>query len=696
MKLLFYTSLVSLTLFSCETKVPTSKTEDVAVDKEAVKEVVKTKDSVVSLEFEYLDKSTKPKDDFYQFACGEWLANNPIPAEESKWSSFNVLANKNNNILHQILEKAAESDAENGSANQLIGDYYSSFMDTVKRNEQGIEALKPELAHIDKISNLEELIKEVAHLHDIGVSAFFGTYVSQDAQRNSKYRIHVHQGGLGLPNRDYYFNEDERSVKVRAGYQEYISNQFSVLEIPSETKKPADLIPYYIESKLAEASKGPVELRDPIANYNKTASGLFNASYPNLHWDLYLSERGATKVDTIILGQPRFIVALDKLLAEESIEDLKTYLKWKLINSASNSLTTELAQNSFHFYSTIMRGTKIQKPMWKQGIAAVTNSAIGEALGEAFVEDNFSESAKVKINEMVENITLVFEGRIENLDWMSAETKVKAKEKLGSFARKLGFPDEWKDYSSLTINRDSYYQNVINSKRFDIAENMSKLHKEVNKKEWGMVPHIVNAYYNPLLNEIVFPAGIMQKPFFSENYEDAVNYARMGAVIGHEFTHGFDDMGAKYDAKGMMNNWWTENDTKQFGEKTQKLIDQYNSYEVLEGVFVNGELTLGENIADFGGLTIAYHAFEKTLENKEQELINGYTPEQRFFIAFAQVWKNNIRDNALITRVTTDPHSPGKNRVNGTLSNMPEFFEAFDIKEGDSMRQPIGKIAKIW
>jgi len=696
MKLSFYIPLVSLTLFSCELKAPTNKTEEVVLNQEVVQEVLEVQDSVVSLEFEYLDTTTKPKDDFYQFACGEWLANNPIPEEESKWSSFNVLADKNNNILNKILEKAVISEDENGSANQLIGDYYSSFMDTIKRNEQGIEALKPELAHIDKISNLEELIKEVAHLHGIGISAFFGTYVSQDAQRNSKYRIHVRQGGLGLANKDYYFNEDERSVKVRAGYQDYVSKQFSIIGIESETKKPSDLIPYYIESKLAEASKGPVELRNPIENYNKTASGLFNASYPNLHWNTYLSERGATNVDTIILGQPRFIVALDKLLAEESIEDLKTYLKWKLINSTSESLTTELAQNSFYFHNTIMRGTKVQKPMWKQGISVVTNSAIGEALGEAFVKDNFSESAKVKINEMVENITLVFEGRIENLEWMSAETKVKAKEKLASFTRKLGFPDEWKDYSSLTINKDSYFQNVLNSNRFKIAENLSKLHKEVDTKEWGMVPHIVNAYYNPLLNEIVFPAGIMQKPFFSEGYEDAVNYARMGAVIGHEFTHGFDDMGAKYDAKGMMNNWWTENDTKLFGEKTQKLIDQYNAYEVLEGVFVNGKLTLGENIADFGGLTIAYHAFEKTLENKEQKLINGYTPEQRFFIAFAHVWKNNIRDNALITRVTTDPHSPGKNRVNGTLSNMPEFFEAFDIQEGDSMRQPIDKIAKIW
>lgn len=690
MKNLKYFPIFALVFVACESKTATYKTEETSTHSE---EKVADKDSVISLEFEYLDKTVSPNDDFYQFACGEWLKNNPIPEEESRWSSFNVLADRNNNVLNTILEKASTEKFENGSANQLIGDYYASFMDTVKRNEQGISLLEPELAHISKIDTREDLIKEVAHLHDIGVSALFGAYVEQDAKRNIKHRLHIYQGGLGLPNRDYYFKEDERSEKVRTGYKNYITNLFSTAGISTESK---ELIPFQIEAKLAKVSKGPVDLRKVEENYNKTASGLFNASYPNIYWDIYLSERGIANVDTIILGQPKFIEGLNKLLVEESIENLKIYLKWKLINSSAGSLTTEIASENFHFYNTVMRGTKVQKPMWKQGIASVTNSAVGEALGQAFVEDNFSEDAKAKIKEMVENITLVFEERISGLDWMSEETKGKAKEKLGSFAKKLGFPDNWKDYSSLSISRDSYYQNVINSNRFEVAENLSKLEKEIDKTEWGMVPHIVNAYYNPLLNEIVFPAGIMQKPFFSENYEDAVNYARMGAVIGHEFTHGFDDMGSKYDAKGQMNDWWTESDKNKFGEKTQKLIDQYNSFEVLEGVFVNGELTLGENIADFGGLTIAYHAYARSLEGKEQELIDGYSPAQRFFIAFAHVWKNNIRDNALVTRVSTDPHSPGKYRVNGTLSNMPEFFEAFDIKEGDSMRQPADKIAKIW
>ncbi len=694
MKSLKYFPVISLLLIACESKTHTNKTED--SNKNITTEITESKDSTISLEFEYIDHSANPQQDFYQFACGEWLKNNPIPEEESRWSSFNVLANRNNDILNNILEKASSKNHENGSANQLIGDYYASFMDTITRNNQGISLLKPEMEHIEKIASKEELIKAVAHLHDRGVPAFWGVYVAQDSKRNTKYRLHVRQGGLGLPNKDYYFNEDERSEKVRSGYQSYMSNLFSEAEITIQTKAPANLIAYSIEEKLAEISKGPVALRKVEENYNKTASGLFDASYPNILWNTYLSERGIANIDTIIIGQPRFIVGLDQLIAEESLENLKLYLKWKLVNSFSDALTTKMANENFHFYNTIMRGTQIQKPMWKQGIAAVTSSAVGEALGQAFVEDNFSEDAKVKINQMVENITLVFDERIDNLDWMGAETKAKAKEKLGAFARKLGFPDQWKDYSSLTINRNSYFQNVINSNRFRVAENLSKLEKEIDKTEWGMVPHIVNAYYNPLLNEIVFPAGIMQKPFFSEHYEDAVNYARMGAVIGHEFTHGFDDMGSKYDAQGQMNDWWTPEDKKKFNEKTQKLINQYNAYEVLEGVFINGELTLGENIADFGGLTIAYHAYLHSLEGKEKEIIEGYTPEQRFFIAFAHVWKNNIRDNALVTRVSTDPHSPGKYRVNGTLSNMPEFFEAFNVQEGDSMRQPADKIAKIW
>lgn len=474
-------------LFGCSEQVPAEQPATEVAHKEEA-----TKDSTLTLDFSYLDTTVRPQDNFYQFACGTWLANNPIPDEESKWSSFNVLTDRNNDILHQILEKASAGKQVRGSANQLIGDYYAAYIDTVKRNEDGIAVLSHEIDLIDSISSRQELIEEVAHLHDIGVGAFWSCYVSQDAMINTKYRLHFRQGGLGLPNKDYYVNEDERSVKIRDHYQQYISTCMTAIGVEPTTKKPLDYIPYYIEEQLASFSKGPVELRDPIANYHKTASGLFNASYTSLYWDVYLSKRGIAGVDTIILGQPRFIVGLNELLEKESLEDLKTYLKWKLINAFSGSLTTELERQQFHFYSTVLRGTKVQKPLWKRGIIEVTQSAVGEALGQAFVEDNFSEDAKVKVTEMVTNITQVFEERIQELDWMGPKTKQKAKEKLVAFSKKLGFPDEWKDYSSLSISRDSYYQNVLNSNRFNIAENLSKLQQEINKKEWGMVPHMVS------------------------------------------------------------------------------------------------------------------------------------------------------------------------------------------------------------
>ncbi len=647
-----------------------------------------------SLEFDNMDKSANPAEDFYQYANGNWLANNPIPESESRWSSFNELDDRNNNVLHNILENSKKNPGEKGSASQLIGDYYYTFSDTVTRNKQGIDPLKEEIKRIAKVQSTQELPELIAHLHNIGVGVFYGVYVEQDAKINTKHQVYVSQGGLGLPNKDYYFNKDERSVKIRDAYMLHIHRMFDLTEM-THLKEKSEIV-FQLEAKLAEHSMAPVELRDMEKQYNKMTTKILSETCPSINWKTYFKTRGLSGVDSVIVGQPAFMKALDQVLMNESIHDIKAYMQWQLINDYAGALSMDLDRANFDFYSTTMRGTKKQKPLWKRGIQSVTFSSVGEALGKAFVEENFSEEAKRKVNEMVDNITLVFEDRIEALDWMSAATKVKAKEKLGAFARKLGFPDEWKDFSSLDISRESYLKNVMNSRKFRIQENLDKYGKGIDKSEWGMVPQIVNAYYNPLLNEIVFPAGIMQAPFFSEEYEDAVNYARMGAVIGHELTHGFDDQGAQFDAEGRMQNWWTEEDKAKFDAKTQKLIDQYNSFEVLEGVFVNGELTLGENIADLGGLTIAYHAYQKSLKGKGKDKINGFTNEQRFFLAFAQVWKNNIRDNALIARIKGDPHSPGKYRVNGTLSNMPEFFEAFNIKEGSAMRQPADKIAKIW
>lgn len=647
-----------------------------------------------TLEFDYMDLSVDPSDDFYQYATGTWMKNNPVPEEESRWSSFNQLAEQNNIVLHAILEEVSSTEVlEQNSGNQLLSDFYTSFMDTVNRNKLSVLPITRYYRSIEKTRSVNDLQKAVSFLQNMGFSNLFGLYVAQDKKNNSLYRVHLYQGGMGLPNKDYYFKNDERSEKIRIAYKDFMSKMFVLGNVAS----PSDVEKIYkIEESLARVCKSPVELREVEKQYNPYTVSELNEMCPNVSWNEFLNARHIVEQDTIIVGQPEFFKGLNSLMDSVSIQDWKIYFKWNIFRSASSALSMDCKRLNFGFYNTTLRGTKKMKPLWKQGIQAVTSSAIGELLGKAFVEENFSKNAKLKVNVMVDNITLVFEDRIDALDWMSDSTKVKAKEKLASFSRKLGFPSEWEDFSSINITKDSYLENVINCRRFSIRKNIDKLGKPIDKKKWSMFPQIVNAYYSPLLNEIVFPAGIMQQPFFSETYEDAVNYARMGAVIGHELTHGFDDNGAKFSADGRMINWWTEGDKNKFDAKTQKLVDQYNSFEALDGVFVNGKLTLGENIADLGGLTIAYHAFVKSLEGKNKKLINGYTPEQRFFIAFAHVWKNTIRDNALEARIKSDPHSPGKYRVNGTLANMPEFFAAFAIKKGTPMRQDPNKIAKIW
>ncbi len=675
----------SLFLSACTESKPETKTDENTAD-----EAPKT---LESLDFTSLDTTTSPKVDFYQFACGNWLANNPIPEEESIWSNFNVLDNSNNDILKTLLEEAQKNPGEKGQAKQFIGDLYHSFSDTNTRNEMGLKPLEGLLSEIDAIADLEGLQNQITKMHDLGISSGFSIYVSQDAKFNDNYAVYLEQGGLGLPNREYYFKKDERSVTIRNAYQEHLNKIFQM----ATTGEDKNLVPftYELEEQLAEKSWPPAQLRDIEAQYNKMTIADLATMAPGFDWAKYFADRKIS-VDSVIIGQKDFFTQFSNVFSNTSIDAWKAYLKWNVLNESATALTMDMERLNFDFYSTVMRGTKKMKPLWKRGVMMVSRSPVGQCLGEVFVQDNFSQDAKNKVNEMVANITLVFEERIETLDWMSAETKVKAKEKLGTFVRKLGFPDAWKTYPGLEISADNYYQNQMNLSQFSVRENFEKLGKEIDKDEWHMVPQMVNAYYNPLLNEIVFPAGIMQKPFFSENFEDAVNYARMGAVIGHELTHGFDDQGSQFDATGAMVNWWTPEDKAKFDAKTQLLIDQYNAFEVLEGVFINGELTLGENIADLGGLTIAYYAYQKSLEGKEDTLINGYNNAQRFFIAFGHVWQNNIRESALVQRVNTDPHSPGKYRVNGTLANMPEFFKAFDVQEGDPMRQPADKIARIW
>ncbi len=642
-----------------------------------------------------MDLSVKPGDDFFAYANGTWVKNNPVPSSETRWGSFNELQKNNNKALRAILEKAASEKNEKGSVEQLIGDYYFSLMDSNRRDKAGVEPIKKYLQKIDDLKFPDGIAHIVAELHNDGIPALFSFGVEQDLKDNSRNVIYTGQGGTGLPSKSYYTKTDDDSKKIQQKYKDFIDGMFMSVFEKEENMGWSQTV-YKFELSLAEASMSRVELRNYFAQYNPMSVEELNKSTGKFHINAYMEMRGISGVDTLIVSQPEFMKNFQKLINDFGPNDWKRYLKWCVIRSSSGSLTTGLEQLAFNFYGKVLGGQKEMKPKWKSAIEEISQSAIDEALGHAFVNENFSPESKVKVNEMVDNIMAVYKERIDNLEWMSDETKAKAQEKLASFTRKLGFPDEWTDYSSLEITRNDYFQNKINMRRFQIAKNTKKLNAPIDRGEWAMAPHIVNAYYNPLLNEIVFPAGIMQPPFFDPKKEDAVNYARMGAVIGHELTHGFDDQGAQFTAQGEFKNWWTEKDQLQFAARTQKLVDQFNDYEALPGLNVNGRLTLGENIADFGGLTIAYYAYQKSLEGKTKTTINGFTNEQRFFISFAQIWKTNYTDGAMKMQVNTNPHAPGRFRVLGPLSNMPEFFEAFDVKEGSPMRQSPDKISVIW
>jgi putative endopeptidase len=646
----------------------------------------------ISLSWESIDKSANPQKDFYQFACGNWLSANPIPEEESRWSNFSVLQKKNNETLERLVIKTAELVHEKGTVEQLLGDFYFSYMDTLTRNKRGVEPIQFLLDEIKSIKTKAEVQEMITHLHKLGIGVGFGAYVSQDAKFNEKYIVSLGQGGQGLPSREYYTQTDDRSKNIRKEYLLFVDRLMN--KVVPTVKKPSKTI-YDIEFKLSEKSRTPVENRDLDKRYNKMTIKELSVLAPQFGWSEYFAKREMMS-DSIIVAQPEYFTRFGEVFEKYSVAQWKTFLYWSVARNTTSFLSMDLERISFDFYGGVLRGTKKMKPLNQRALEFISSGTLGEALGKLFVEENFSTVAKAMVDDMVDKITLVFDQRIEELEWMSNETKVKAKEKLAAFSRKLGFPEEWKDYKGLVIVRDNFGLNMLNIGAYRTKENVDKLDKSVNKKEWFMAPQIVNAYYSSTYNEIVFPAGIMQEPFFNEKYEAAVNYARMGAVIGHELTHGFDDNGSKFDATGRMENWWSKEDRDRFEERTQLLIDQYNSIEVLEGVFVNGKLTLGENIADLGGLTIAYYAFQKHLAEHGRDTINGYTPEQRFFIAFGQVWQNNIREAELVQRIKSDSHSPGKYRVNGTLSNMPEFFKAFDVKEGDSMRQPADKIVRIW
>lgn len=639
-----------------------------------------------------LDTTVDPADDFYLYCNGSWLANNPVPSTHGRWGNFNVVDERNKEILKQIMEDAAASGADKGTNSQLLGDYYTSILDMETRNSLGLEPIQKVLDRINTMADKSEIASMCLMLEAMGVQSVFGVEIDQDRDDNNKYMFRIWQDGLGLPSRDYYFDED--LLETRESYETHISTMFTMAGYEDGDNRAATIMD--LETYLAGFSMDRTEMRDDEKIYNKFTLEELIAHSPSFDWEGWFLDAGLGDIDTIVLANPGFIGKLSTVIDNNSLEDWQTYFTWRLLSSTSGMLTAELEQEHFNFYSTVLWGVDEMDEDWKRAIETVGDD-LGEITGAEFVKVAFDESAKAKCEAMVEHLREVFKERISNLEWMSDATKESALMKLESFTIKIGYPDEWTDHSGLDINPDTYLENYFNVSKFHWSNELAKIGSEVDWGEWHMDAHWVNAYYNPPMNEIVFPAGILQPPFFDPNAEDAVNYARMGAVIGHEFSHGFDDGGAAYDHTGRYANWWTDEDTTQFGMRTRKMLEQFNLYEPLPDLFVNGQLTLGENIADFAGLTVAYYAYMKSLEESGGgEVINGHTPAQRFFISFGQVWRTNYTDEALRNQVMTNPHSPGMYRVNGIVCNMPEFFEAFGVEEGDPMRQPADKIAVIW
>jgi putative endopeptidase len=651
--------------------------------------------AVKAVDAAYMDMSVRPGDDFNQYASGGWMKNNPVPDDKTQYGSFSVLFDKNQEQLQTLVQEAAEAQAETGSIAQKIGDFYNSGMDTTTINSLGYEPIKPELDAIDALKSNDQLLEHVGKMQLKGVRPLFYFFSSQDDQNSSMVIANFYQGGLGLPDRDYYTSDDAASTEMRASYLAHVQKMFELLDYSTEeSKKMAEDIMKF-ETRLAAASLTRLENRDPYRTYNKMTTAELQEMAPEAKWNTLFEGLAINDPGEINVRQTDFIKEVAKMVKEESLDTWKTYLKWEIINSSANYLSADLEKADFEFYGTVMRGQKTQQPRWKRVLSS-TSGSMGEAIGKLYVEKYFPAEAKERMINLVENLRVSLGDRIDQLDWMTEETKEKAHAKLGTMSVKVGYPDKWMDYSSLDIQPGKYYENIRAARAFGIQDDLSKIGKPYDKSEWGMTPQTVNAYYSPTANEIVFPAGILQPPFFFMDEDDAVNYGAIGVVIGHEMTHGFDDQGRNYDKDGNLQNWWAEEDAVAFEAKTKILVDQFNAFPQLDTLHVDGELTLGENIADLGGLSIAWDAFQKTAQSKTDEQIDGFTPQQRFFLSYAGVWRQNILDKELASRLKEDVHSPGEARVNGPLYNMEVFYQAFDVKEDAKLYIAPEDRAVIW
>src|SRR6185369_10375502 len=644
-----------------------------------------------------MDTKTSACADFYQYANGGWLAANPIPAAYPAWGVANVLDEKNRSALHQILEDAAKNTAaRKGSNEQKVGDYYAACMDEAKIETDGLKPIQTEFDLIAKIKDQAALQQEIAHLHLIGINAVFSSGSNQDFKNSAEVTAGIFQGGLGLPNRDYYSKTDDKSKSIRDEYLKHMAKMFELMgDDPAKAAAQAQAV-MKLETKLAEGSKTPVELRDPDQNYHRMRMAQLSEVAPAINWAGYFQGTGLTQKPDVNVGQPEFFKALNTEMTVTPIADWQTYLRWNLINGTASALSKQLVDEDFHFKGTVLQGSKENLPRWRRCVTA-TDRAMGEALGAVYVQKAFPPAAKARALEMVRNLEAALKSDISTLSWMGEATRKQAIIKLDAFLNKIGYPDKWRDYSTLAVDRSSYVANRLRVAKFNEERDWNKIGKPVDRMEWLMSPPTVNAYYNPQINEIVFPAGILQPPYFDATADDALNYGAMGSVIGHEMTHGFDDEGRQFDSTGNLANWWSDADLKAFNERSECIVKQFNGFEVEKGLFENGKLVQGESIADLGGLVVAYAAFQKSMEGKPRPAnIDGFTPEQRFFLGFARGWAENIRPELARLLVNSDPHPLAKFRVNGPLSNMPQFAAAFQCKDGEVMVRPEKDRCVIW
>lgn len=643
-----------------------------------------------------MDTTVACGEDFYEYACGGWIKKNPLKPEYARYGSFDVLAENNQKQMRELIDELEKAENEPGSVAQKVGDLYKMGLDSVRLNKEGVSPISEALKNIASLDDKAAFASLVAQMHKEGSSPFFQLYVGADEKNSSMNIVNLYQGGMSMGDRDYYLSEDSANVKIRDAYKKYINKLFTLAGYSAEKAVAAEKNVMNIETALAKVAFSREETRNPLKNYNKMPMTDFLKQMNGFDWKSYFSALGLDSLNEINPNQLPFIKGMDALVGGLTSEEIRDYLIFKQINTASSYLSDDFVQARFDFYGKVLSGQQELKPRWKRSLS-VTDGALGEALGEMYVAKYFPPEAKERMLKLVENLRISLGEHIDSLEWMSAETKAKGKEKLAAFYVKIGYPDKWRDYSGLTIDpKKSYWDNVREAAIFESDYMLSDVNKPVDKTRWLMSPQTVNAYYNPTTNEICFPAGILQPPFFYMDADDAVNYGGIGVVIGHEMTHGFDDQGRQYDKDGNLKDWWTAEDAKQFNLRADKLADQYSSIIVLDTVHANGRFTLGENIADHGGLRVSYTAFKNATKGQDLKPIDGFTPDQRFYLAYAGLWAQNIRDEEILRLTKIDPHSLGKWRVNAALRNLESFFQAFGITEKDPMYMKPEDRVTIW